>query len=160
MGWWAIDEIELVVELDVLERLRRDEPDRHLGNRQGRGDTEGHGDQLDYPPSHRWPHPRRRRKGSVRVAVANAVPERLDEYQQVEGETPALDVVEIALDSPFDRGVPAPAVDLGPSGDARLHLVAKHVPRHAAPEFLDEARPLRSGADQAHLAAQHVEELR
>src|SRR6185295_2237677 len=62
-------------------------------------------------------------------------------------------------DPPLDRGVPPPAVDLGPAGDARLHLVAKHVSRHATPELFDEARPLRSGADQAHLAAQHVEEL-
>src|SRR5262245_10871949 len=97
--------------------------------------------------------------GLVRVTVAEAVPDRLDENPQVEGEAPALDVVEVVLDPPLDRGVPPPAVDLGPAGDARLHLVAKHVARHAAPEFFDEARPLGSRANQTHLAAQHVEEL-
>src|SRR5262245_37028306 len=68
---------------------------------------------------------------SVRVTVAEAVPDRLDENPQVEGEAPALDVVQVALDPPLDRGVPPPAVDLGPSGNAGFHLVAEHVARNA-----------------------------
>src|SRR5262245_52707922 len=102
------------------------------------------------------PCPRR----SVRVTVAEAIPDRLDENPQVEGEAPPLDIVKIAFDPPLDRGVPPPAVDLGPAGDARLHLVAEHVTRHTAPELFDEAGSLRSGTDQAHVAPQHIEELR
>src|SRR6266850_6697616 len=97
----------------------------------------------------------------MRVAVdAEAVPEGLQEDLQIEGETPALDVVEVVLDALLDGGVAAPAVDLGPAGDPRLHLVAEHVAGHAPPELLDEARALGPRAHQAHLAAQHVEELR
>src|SRR6266852_3741707 len=97
----------------------------------------------------------------MRVAVdAEAVPEGLQEDLQIEAEAPALDVVEVTLDPPLDRRVAPPAVDLGPAGDPRLHLVAEHIARHAPPEFLDEARALRARPHEAHLAAQHVEELR
>src|SRR5258705_1074149 len=97
----------------------------------------------------------------MRVAIdAEAVPEGLQEDLQIEGETPTLDVVEVVLDPLLDRRVAAPAVDLGPAGDPRLHLVAEHVAWHAAPELLDEARALRPRPHEAHLAVQHVEELR
>src|SRR5882762_10754153 len=97
----------------------------------------------------------------MRVAVdAEAVPEGLDQDLQVEAQAPALDVVEVALDPLLDRGVAPPSVDLGPAGDSRLHLVAEHVARHPPPEFLDEARALRTRPHETHLAAKHVEELR
>src|SRR5438309_1930178 len=96
----------------------------------------------------------------MRVAVdAEAVPEGLQENLQIEAEAPALDVVEVTLDPPLDRRVAPPSVDLGPARDPRLHLVAEHVARHPAPELLHEARALRARPDEAHLAAEHVEEL-
>src|SRR5438445_10924450 len=96
----------------------------------------------------------------MRVAVdAEAVPEGLQENLQVEAETPPLDVVEITLDPLLDRCVAPPAVERGPARDPRLHLVAEHVAGHAAPELLHEARALGARSDEAHLAAQHVEEL-
>src|SRR5215831_16603826 len=97
----------------------------------------------------------------MRVAVdAEAVPERLQQNLQIEPETPALDVVEIVLDPLLDRRVPSPAVDLRPTRDPRLDLVPEHVAGHPASELLEEARPLGPGADETHLAAQHVHELR
>ena len=73
---------------------------------------------------------------------------------------PVLDVVEVVLDALLERGVAAPAVDLRPAGDAGLHLVAQHVLRNAVLELLDEERPLRPRADERHVAAEHVPELR
>src|SRR5262249_21943244 len=107
------------------------------------------------------PRAARRTRRSMRVAVdAEGVPEGLQQDLQIEAETPALDVVEVVLDPLLDRRVAAPAVDLRPAGDPGLHLVAEHVAGHAATEFLDEARALGPRADQAHLTAQHVDELR
>src|SRR3989454_6071522 len=106
------------------------------------------------PPIER---PRRR---SMRVAVTEPRPEGQEEDLQVEAEAPALDVVKVVLDPLLDRGLPPPAVDLRPAGDARLHLVAEHVAGHAPSELLDEARALRGRAHEAHLTAQEVSELR
>src|SRR5256712_4734436 len=106
------------------------------------------------PPIER---PRRR---SIRVAVTEPRPEGQEEDLQVEAEAPALDVAKVVLDPLLDRGLPPPAVDLRPAGDARLHLVAEHVAGHAPSELLDEARALRARADEAHLTAQDVPELR
>src|SRR6516164_5120340 len=97
----------------------------------------------------------------MRVAVdAEAVPDGLQQDFQIEPETPALDVVEIVLDPLCDRRVAPPAVDLRPARDTRLDLVTEHIAGHPAPELFDEARPLGPGADETHLAAQHVHELR
>ena len=41
-----------------------------------------------------------------------------------------------------------------------LHLVAQHVLRDPLLELIDEVRPLGPRADQRHVAAQHVPELR
>ena len=78
---------------------------------------------------------------------------------EVETERPVLDVVEVVLDALLDRRVAAPAVDLGPAGDPRLHLVPQHVLRVAVLELLDEVRALGPRPDQRHVAPQHVPEL-
>src|SRR5690349_12064140 len=97
----------------------------------------------------------------MRVAVdAEGVPEGLQQDLQIEAETPALDVVEVVFDPLLDRRVAPPAVDLRPAGDPRLDLVAEHVAGHTAPELLDEARTLGTRTDEAHLASEHVDELR
>src|SRR5207245_8062221 len=97
---------------------------------------------------------------SVQVAFAAYEPQRMQQEYQVEAQGPALDVVEVVLDALLDRRAAAPAVDLRPSGDAGLHLVAQHVAGDAPPELLDERRSLGARPDQAHVTAQHVEELR
>ena len=79
---------------------------------------------------------------------------------EVERDRPVLDVVEVVLDALLDRRVAAPAVDLRPAGQARAHLVAQHVLRDPLLELVDEERPLGPRADERHVAAQHVPELR
>src|SRR5512140_2755885 len=97
----------------------------------------------------------RTRTGSVpdliRVLVDAAVPDGEPDDLQVERQRPVLDVVDIVLDPLLDRGVAAPAVDLGPAGEAALDLVAQHVARDLFTELVDEDRPLRPRADETHL---------
>src|SRR5436305_11460658 len=79
---------------------------------------------------------------------------------EIERDRPVLDVIEVVLDALLERRVAAPAVDLRPSSDAGLDLVAQHVLRDAVLELLDEERPLRTRADDRHVAAEDVPELR
>src|SRR5687767_3934374 len=78
----------------------------------------------------------------------------------VERDGPVFDVVEVELDTLFERGVAAPAVYLRPAGDAGLDLVAQHVLRDAVLELLDEERPLGTRPDDRHVALEDVPELR
>src|SRR5947209_19988221 len=70
------------------------------------------------------------------------------------------DVIEVVHDTLLDARVAAPTVDLRPAGDARLHAVTEHVLRNLLAELIDEHRALGPRADEAHVAAEHVEELR
>ena len=79
---------------------------------------------------------------------------------EIERQRPVLDVVQVELDALFERRVAAPAVHLRPAGDAGLDLVPQHVLRDAVLELFDEERPLGPRADDGHVAAQHVPELR
>src|SRR5689334_21672905 len=97
------------------------------------------------------------RSGSVRCEHAN---QRQPHDLDIESNRPVLDVIQIVLDSLLERRIAAPAVDLGPAGDAGLDLVAQHVLRDAVLELLDEERPLRSRSDDRHVALEHVPELR
>src|ERR1700676_1163816 len=90
---------------------------------------------------------------SVCVFVEEAPDEREPHDLQVESDRPVLDVVQVVLDPLLERRVPAPAVDLRPSGQSRLHLVAKHVLRDPVLELLDEVRPLRPRTHDGHVAA-------
>src|SRR5688500_9096375 len=97
---------------------------------------------------------------SVGVLVEEALHERQPHDLEVEHDRPVLDVVEVVLDALLDRGVAAPAIDLRPAGQPGLDLVAQHVLRHALLELLDEERALGPRADQRHVAAEDVPELR
>ena len=70
------------------------------------------------------------------------------------------DVVVVPLDALGERSLPAQAVDLRPAGDPRLDAVAVVVADDVLVEQLDELRALGAGPDQAHLAAQDVQQLR
>src|SRR3954453_13852387 len=83
-----------------------------------------------------------------------------DEYLEIEPQGPVLDVEVVELDPVRQRRLPAQPVHLGPAGDPRLHAVAVLVAVDAALEQLHELGPLGTRADDAHLAAQDVEELR
>src|SRR5688572_9120614 len=78
---------------------------------------------------------------------------------QIESHRPVLDVVQVVLDTLFERGVAAPAVHLRPAGDTRLHLVAQHVLRDAVLELLHEEGAFRPRADDRHLTFEDVPEL-
>src|SRR5438128_338352 len=88
---------------------------------------------------------------SVRMLLAEAAEEGQDQDLHVEQQRPVLDVVQVVLDPLLDRRVAAPAVDLGPAGDAALDPVAQHVLRDALLELLDEGRPLGARPHQAHV---------
>ena len=79
---------------------------------------------------------------------------------QIEPGVPVRDVVEVVLDA-FTQGcVAAPAVDLRPAGDAGLDTVAGRVVGNGLAEAVNEHRPLRPRADQAHVAFEHIDKLR
>src|SRR3954466_5760629 len=61
------------------------------------------------------------------IALEEASDERKPHDFEIERQRPVVDVVQVVLDSLFERGVAPPAVGLRPSRDSRLHLVAKHV---------------------------------
>src|SRR5439155_5770648 len=60
----------------------------------------------------------------------------------------------------LDRRITAPPVDLRPSSDAGLHLVAEHVLRNPVLELLYKQRSFGPRTDDRHLGLQHVPELR
>src|SRR5436190_15718257 len=96
----------------------------------------------------------------VRVLVTQSMNHRHEQDLHVQHQRPVLDVVEVVLDAHADRGVAAPAVHLRPAGHAGAHFVAQHVLRELGAELLDELRALRPRPDHAHVAEEHVEELR
>src|SRR5262249_31401422 len=90
------------------------------------------------------------------LAAPAELAERAPEDLQVEPEGPVVEVPEVQVDSlrPADRLAP---VHLRPAGDARLDRQAAAVVVGVAGDLLDE---IRARPDEAHLAAQHVPELR
>src|SRR4051812_16827288 len=94
------------------------------------------------------------------VAAVQPADERQPHDLQIERDGPVLDVIEVVLDPLLERGIAAPAVDLRPAGDAGLDLVAQHVLRNAVLELLDEIGALGPRADDRHIAAEDVPELR
>src|SRR5262249_755498 len=110
-------------------------------------------------------NPRRRRIVfeafySIRMPVEEHAPERQPEDAQVEERVPVRDVVKVELDALPKGRVAAPAVDLGPAGDAALDAVPGHVVGNRLRQLVDELRLLRSRADEAHIADQNVDKLR
>src|ERR1019366_8583751 len=88
------------------------------------------------------------------------VPQGHEENVQIEPRGPVGDVVEIVLDTFAQRRVAAPAVDLGPAGDAGFDGVPSVIVRDRLGELADENRTLRTRAYQAHVADEDVDELR
>src|SRR5687768_2202991 len=88
--------------------------------------------------------------------------DRLDQDGQIEQQTVVLYVKEIVLQ--FLGGVlfggAVGITQLRPAGDAGLDGMAFAIIRNALVELLDEFRTLGARTDEAHLTAQHVENLR
>src|SRR5207244_941768 len=104
----------------------------------------------------------RRRARSLRALSGQHDTDRFEQYDDVKKERVVLDVVEVVLEL-LHRILERRAVvvaDLRPSGDAGLYAVADRVIRDFAGELVDEIGALGPWADEAHVAPQHVEELR
>src|SRR5436190_3147682 len=71
----------------------------------------------------------------VCVFVEETLQEREPHDLQIEPHRPIFDVVQVVLDALLERGVAAPAVDLRPTGQPRLHFVAQHVLRNLVLEL-------------------------
>src|SRR5690242_5269247 len=80
---------------------------------------------------------------SVRIPIHEPAPQRHEQNSQIQPRRPVRDVVEIVLNTLAKRGIAAPAVDLGPTGDARFHRVTRVVAGDRLDELADEHRPLR-----------------
>ena len=89
---------------------------------------------------------------------------RLEDDKEVEPEAPVLDVPDVALDAAFHLveglGLAAVAGDLAPAGDAGLYIMADHVFVDKLGVLLGVLEHVGAGADDAHLAEKHVDELR
>src|SRR5690349_19668451 len=92
---------------------------------------------------------------SVRTRTAQDGPHGLPEDHQVEGEGPVLDVADVDAYRLVPGEVGASA-DLPQAGDAGLD---QQPTCHVEAVLLDLARDVRARADQAHAAAEHVEQL-
>src|SRR5207248_6723039 len=83
-------------------------------------------------------------------------------HHEIEGEAVVLHVIEVVLElllRVLFRSAVAVA-HLRPAGDPRLDEMALRIERDGASERLDEYRPLGPRTDEAHLAEEHVQELR
>ena len=102
-------------------------------------------------------------RSTTRRLALSSEPEDLGDRQredpQVQPQRPVLDVVVVPLDAVGDRGLAAQAVDLGPAGDPGLDAVAVLVAGDVARELAHVLGALGPRADEAHVAAQHVEQL-
>src|SRR5437660_6927888 len=94
--------------------------------------------------------------GRALVGAAEKRERRAREDLQVDQWRAVLDVPEVQLDAllPGQRG---PAVDLRPAGDPRLHVETAALSRGVALDLVGERR---ARPDQAHVAANHVPQLR
>src|ERR687885_657201 len=81
---------------------------------------------------------------------------RAREDLQVEPRRAVLDVPDVELD-PLVPRQPRAAVDLRPAGDPRLHVQPPALVRRVLLHLVAKRRPR---SDQAHVATQHVPELR
>src|SRR5215217_4439297 len=93
---------------------------------------------------------------AVEAVAGGQHSDRLGQDAQVEPEGPMLDVPDVQLDplGPSQRG---PAVDLRPSGDAGLDGEPPALALGVAVDLLLDGR---AGADECHLAADDVDQVR
>src|SRR5262249_14289587 len=99
--------------------------------------------------------PRGRSVGSEALAAEDEL-DGAGEDAGVEAGRAVLDVPDVELD-PRLPGDPGAALDLGPAGDPGADLVAPPLPRRVV---VDLGRDRRARADDRHLAAQDVDQVR
>src|SRR3990172_10296761 len=84
----------------------------------------------------------------------------VEKNKQVEKHGQILDVIQVVLKL-FQRVLDTASIaisHLGPSGDPWLDRKALAIEGDLLPQRVDEHRSLGSGADEAHLSDQHVED--
>lgn len=96
---------------------------------------------------------------SICVSVDESLYYREEQDFDVQHDGPVFDVIQIAVDAQPDRSITAVAIYLRPSRDAGTDLVLDHVTGDLFFKLLYEKWALRPGADEAHLAFQHVKQL-
>ncbi len=96
------------------------------------------------------------RGSGLELAPGGNLPQRSADQPQVEAERAAVDVLQVERDSLVEAD-PAPGVRLPEAGQARHDRQPAEVPRLVD---LDLVRDRRTRADQAHLAADDVDQLR
>ena len=79
---------------------------------------------------------------------------------EIKQQIPVLDVIKVMSDS-FDQiGIATKTIDLSPTGDPRFHGVAHIVMWDVVLKIPNQLGALRTRADQAHFAFEHIPELR
>src|SRR6185436_16619859 len=78
----------------------------------------------------------------------------------IQRQRPIADIVNIVAKSLFEAGVAPPAVDLRVAGNAGPDGMAEIVAAMFFAELSGKFRTLGAGTDEAHVAAQHIPELR
>src|SRR5690606_22604527 len=106
--------------------------------------------------------PRRLAADSPRTASEKHDLDGLQQDQEIEQQAMVLDVeqVELQLLVCVCGGCAIGIAELRPPGQARLHRVAHAVVADFVVELVDKLRALGPRADKAHVAGQHVEQLR
>ncbi len=102
---------------------------------------------------------RGRGRRGLTVAEAQDLDDGQRQRPELQPQRPVVDVVVVESGTVGDRGLPAQPVGLGPAGDPALDAVAVGIAGHLGRKLFDELGPLGPGADQAHVAAQDVEQL-
>src|ERR1700693_3203549 len=113
------------------------------------------------------PHRKEAYRRDVGYPLARALskkdnPKRLEQNLDIQKKRMVLDVVDVVLQL-LHRLFHASAVrvtHLSPASDARFRAVANRIVGYLLGQHLDELRPFGPRTDEAHLAFQHIDQLR
>src|SRR5689334_15946058 len=83
-----------------------------------------------------------------------------DDDLDIEPQRPILDIIEIVAGAFLDAGIAAHPIGLCPAGNTSLLLMTVDIARDALTKTLDPHWLLGARADDAHLTAQNIDELR
>ena len=82
-----------------------------------------------------------------------------EENSDIQHGRQVVDVPEIHFNPLPDTGVTPESIDLRPPGNAGFYLVLDHVKGDFLFELFNEKRKFRSGAYQAHITPEHIDQL-
>src|SRR5262249_45276653 len=100
----------------------------------------------------------------ISVATSDKLQDRSKDDLEVQQHTPIVNIPDIMVDAFLHAlqcwSLASATFDLGPAGDARLHVVAKSVTADQLLIIIIVGRGMRPGPHNRHLTLQHVEKLR